>query len=80
MLVAQSYPTLCKPWTVASQASLSVGFPGKNTGVGSHSLLQGVFPGIEPGCPALHADSLPSEPSDLYFSRTVASVKKKKVD
>ena len=29
--------------------------PGKNTGVGSHSLLQGIFPnpGIEPGSPAL---------------------------
>ena len=22
--------------------------PGKNTGVGSHALLQGIFPGIEP--------------------------------
>ena len=31
------------PWTVASQAALSMGFSGKNTGVGSHSLLQGVF-------------------------------------
>ena len=45
------------PWTVAYQASLSMGFsrqeywsglpfpsPGKNTGVGSHFLLQGLFP------------------------------------
>ena len=32
--------------------------PGKNTGVGSHSLLQE----IEPRSPALKADSLPSEP------------------
>ena len=32
--------------------------PGKNTGVGSHSLLQE----IEPRSPALQADSLPSEP------------------
>ena len=31
--------------------------PSKNTGVGSHSLLQG----IKPKSPALQADSLPSE-------------------
>jgi len=30
-------------WTVACQILLSVGFPGKNTRVGSHSLLQGIF-------------------------------------
>ena len=35
----------------------------KNTGVGSPSLLQGIFPiqEIEPGSPALQADSLPAE-------------------
>ena len=32
------------PWTVACQAPLSVGFPGKSTGAGCHSLLQGIFP------------------------------------
>ena len=39
------------PWTVACQAPLNV--PGKNTGVGSHSLLQGIFPtqGLNPGLP-----------------------------
>ena len=31
------------PWTVARQAPLSKNSPGKNTGVGSHSLLQGLF-------------------------------------
>ena len=38
--------------------------PGQNTGVGSLSLLQGIFwkPGIEPRSPALQADSLPAEP------------------
>ena len=30
-------------WTVACQASLSIGSPGKNTGVGFHALLQGIF-------------------------------------
>ena len=39
------------PWTVAHQAPLSMGFPGKNTGVGCHFLLQGIFPtqGSNPG-------------------------------
>ena len=39
-------------------------FPGKNTGVGCHFLLQGNLPhlGIEPVSPTLQADSLPSEP------------------
>ena len=32
------------PWTVARQAPLSVGSPGKTTGVGCHALLQGTFP------------------------------------
>ena len=36
--------------------------PGQNTGVGSLSLLQGIFPGIEPSSLALQADSLPAEP------------------
>ena len=41
--VAQSCLTLT-PWTVAHQAPLSMkDFPGKNTGVCSHSLLQGTF-------------------------------------
>ena len=38
--------------------------PGKNTGVSSHSLPQGILPdsGIEPQSPALQVDSLPSGP------------------
>ena len=32
------------PWTVAHQAPLSMDFPDKTTGVGSHFLLQGIFP------------------------------------
>ena len=36
--------------------------PGQNTGVGSLSLLQGIFPTQETqGSPALQADSLPTE-------------------
>ena len=43
------------PWSVACQAPLSVEFPGKNTGVGCHFLLQGNLPyqGIEHASPAL---------------------------
>ena len=44
---AKSRPTLLEvqasQWTVARQAPLSIGFRGKNTGVGCHFLLQGVF-------------------------------------
>ena len=36
--------------------------PGQNTGVGSLSLLQGIFnPGIKPRSPTLQVDSLPAE-------------------
>ena len=31
------------PWPVAHQAPLSMGFSGKNTGVGCHALPQGIF-------------------------------------
>ena len=31
-------------WTIAHQATLSLGSPGKNTGVGCHAILQGTFP------------------------------------
>ena len=32
------------PWTVPGQVPLSMGFSSKNTGVGCHVLLQGIFP------------------------------------
>ena len=45
--------------------------PGKNTGVGCHALLQGIFPTQgsnprlpQPRSPALQVDSLPSEPPE----------------
>ena len=40
------------PWTVACQASLSVEFPGKNTGVGVSSPTPGDLPDPGIGCPA----------------------------
>ena len=41
------------PWTVAHQAPPSMDSPGKNTGVGCHFLLQGIFltQGLNPGLP-----------------------------
>ena len=52
VLVAQSCPTLCDLTDCTRPGSSVHGdSPGKNTGVGSHSLLQGIFPtqGLNPG-------------------------------
>ena len=51
-LVAQSCPTLCDPVDCSPPGSSVLGdSPGKNTGVGCHALLQGIFPtqGSYPG-------------------------------
>ena len=44
------------PWIVACQTPLSINSPGKNTGVGCYSLLQGIFltPGSGPGGDCSH--------------------------
>ena len=49
--VAKSCPTLLQPYGLAHQTPLSMGFPGKDTGIGCHFLLQGIFPmqGLKPG-------------------------------
>ena len=49
--VAQSCPTLCDPHGLQSMEFSSPEY--QNTGVGSHSLLQGIFPnqGLNPGLP-----------------------------
>ena len=41
------------PWAAVCQASLFMNSPGKKTGVGCHSLLQGIFPtqGSNPSLP-----------------------------
>ena len=51
------------PWTVARQTSLCVGFPRQEYWSGEPILSPGDLPdlGIEPGSPALQADSLPTE-------------------
>ena len=65
----QSCPTLCSPVDHGPPGCSVYGiFPGKNTGVGYHFLLQGIFltdPGIKPTSltsPALAAGSLPLAP------------------
>ena len=62
--VAQSCVTLCVPWTVAHQAPLSMGFCWQEYWSGLPCPPPRYLPDpvIEPGFPALQADSLPSEP------------------
>ena len=51
-LVTQSCPTLCDSMDCSTPGSSVLGdSPGKNTGVGCHALLQGIFPtqGSNPG-------------------------------
>ena len=50
------------PWTIPARLLCSWNSPGKNTGVGCHSCLQGIFPTRDwTWSPTLQADSLPSE-------------------
>ena len=66
-LITKSYSTLVTLWTVALQAPVFWGFPGKNTGMHCHLLLPAIFltQGLNPrllNCrrsPALQADVLP---------------------
>ena len=44
MLVVQSCPPLCDPMGCTYQAPLSMGFSRQEYWVGTHSLLQGIFP------------------------------------
>ena len=64
-LVTQSCPTLCNSMDSSPPGSSVHGdSPGKHTGVGCHTLLQGIFPTqeIEPRSLSLQADSLLSDP------------------
>ena len=62
-LVTKSCLTLAAPWTVPRQAPLSVGFSRQEywSGLPFPSPGDRLHPGIEPGSPALRADSLPTE-------------------
>ena len=55
MLIAQSCLTLCDPMDCSLPGSSVYGdSPGKNTGVGCHALLQGIFPTQESNQGVLH--------------------------
>ena len=62
--VTQSCPTLCDPWTVVGQTPPPMVFSSQEYWSGLPFPSPGDLPdpGIEPGSPALQADSLPSEP------------------
>ena len=65
-------------WTVTHQASLSLGFPNQNTGVGCHALLQGIFLRLKPQLLCLlhlQAGSLPlAPPGKTGFYRVTKSL------
>ena len=61
MLVTQSYLTLCNPTDCMWPTKLLSPWdsPGKNTGVGCHSLLQGIFPTQGLNLCLLHCRQIP---------------------
>ena len=64
VLVAQSCPTLRPHGLLPARLLCQWNSPGKNTGVGCHFLLQGIFlisGSAQLGFPALQVDALPSE-------------------
>ena len=81
-LVTQSCPTLCNPMDCSLPgSSVHRDFPGKNTGVGCHALLQGIFPtqGSNPGLQHCRQILYHLEPPGkpycwLYFLRTFHTV------
>ena len=67
-------PVLCDPLDAPGPAGILCprAFPGMNTGVGCHFLLQGIFPaqGSNPSLPHLQSDSLPLSPLGSSPRRT----------
>ena len=79
--VAEAYPTLCDLMDCSlPRFSVHGDSPGKNTGVGCHALLQGIFPtrwkgpGIKARSPALQVDSLLSEAPGKPMNTGVGSL------
>ena len=76
MLVTQSCPTLCNPMDCSPLGSFCPwNSPGRNTGVGCHSLLQGIFlnqrlnPGLLHSRQILYHLSHQGSPWYIYFQR-----------
>ena len=72
---SQSCQTLC-PWTVAHQATLSLKFYWQENWRGLPFPFPGYLPdpGIDPGSPALQADSLPSQPPGKPLNYLVCGI------
>ena len=64
------------PWTAAYQAPPSMGFSRQECWSGLPFPSPGDLPdpGIEPGSPALQADTLPSEPLGKHASKLCANI------
>ena len=75
-LVAQLCPSLCNPMDCSPPGYSAHGdSPGKNTEVGCHALLQGIFPTQgRSHSPAVQADPLLSEPPGKPINTGVASL------
>ena len=69
--VSRSVVSFATPWTVAPRLLCPWDFPGKNTGVGCHFLLQGIFPtrGSNPGL--LHCRQILYHISPFKFKKKV---------
>ena len=80
-LVAQSCPTLCNSMDCSPPGSSIHGdSSGKNTGVGCHALLQGIFPtqGSNTGLPHCRQILLPSEPpGSIIFHGSISYTRTK---
>ena len=70
MCVLSLVQLLATPWIIACPAPLSVEFSGQNHWNGLPFPSQGDLPdpGIKPGSPALQADSLSSELSEITLT------------
>ena len=82
-MCAQSCLTLCNSMDCRPPALLSMGFSGKNTGMGCHFFLQGIFPILGSNLCLLrllywHVDSLPLSRKLLWPSINFKLLKKKK--
>ena len=84
-LVTKSCSTLVTPWTVACQVPLSMGFSRQEYCSRLPFPSPGDLPepGIEPGSPALQADSLLAElrgnPSYIIYSKRLNSMQNKAI-
>ena len=80
--VAQSYLTVCDPWTVAHQAFPSMGFSRQEywSGLPFPSPGDLLDPGIEPRSPILQADTLTSAPPGKPLNTRIQSLRKPPVE